>query len=153
MKKLLFVVPKVLFINILVFLIITFLPFKTSAVDNTGCVISFGSELHVYYLLNPITPGSYITSTDDPTTPGGYRRKRASDVSVCVDNFGGSCSIYFTNGTILFTTGNTSHIYDCPIDDYLPAILITIASIGFLQIRKIPIFNSENENLDHHRSL
>ncbi|RZK53633.1 MAG: hypothetical protein EOO87_12455 [Pedobacter sp.] len=147
MRKSLFVIPKVLFINVLVFLVIIFLPSKTSAVDNTGCVISFGTELHVYYLINPVIAGTYITSSDDPTTPAGYRRKRASDASICVDDFGGSCSIYFTNGTTLFATGTTSHIYDCPIDDYIPLLAIFTLSLGLYKIRrsnlKAPVYEDK----------
>ncbi|RZJ79975.1 MAG: hypothetical protein EOO47_09115 [Flavobacterium sp.] len=141
MKKLFFIIPKVI-ACILFFL---FFSLKVNAQTQYGC--RFGLRIWTDLDINP-----------HPQTPAYYNYSNSSDNGYsnfsgrCPDEGTDACYIYNTNGTLRHT-GTLGNIYDCPIDDYLPLILIAIASLGFLQIRKIPIFNSENENIYHHRSL
>ncbi|RZL60076.1 MAG: hypothetical protein EOO93_15250 [Pedobacter sp.] len=161
MKKLLFIVPKVY--CQLIILIITFCCFCTTLYSaENGCRVLVGSSYRLF-----ITPygSDWITTgvVDASGAVGGYREEVSATYG-CIAISGGACTVYqqFINpgppsfvDTRVYRTGVLGNVdpTNCPIDDYIPAILIAIASIGFLQIRKIPIFNSENENIDHHRSL
>lgn len=153
MKKLLFIIPRVKII--IVFSFLFFNVVVLHAVDVHGCNVLAGSTQRVY--LNEIAPYDHTKFTGTLISGlGGYTDQSGSE---CIDNIGPPCTVYYGDGgtgttTTIYKIGSYARLYDnCPIDDYIPAILTFIASIGFLQIRKIPIFNSENENIDHQSSL
>ena len=122
-----------------------------------GCHVVAGSQQRVY--LNAYGPAGGAPSHWIAGGSGGFVIQNAGE---CIDDLGPPCKVYKPGTTSstptpaeeMYSVGTYSYFYvNCPIDNYLPLILISIASIGFLQIRKIPIFNGVNENIDHHRSL
>lgn len=165
MKKLLFIIPKVCF-KILFLFALSSLATQAKA-QIFGCHVVVGMSDRLFYTpYGAGSPTEWQTVISGPVTStgetGGYRSDGSATYG-CIANIGGACTVYqqylmmdgVTIGMRPYRIGVYASIdpVNCPIDDYIPFILITIASIGFLQIRKIPIFNSENENIDHHRSL
>ena len=161
MKKLLFIIPKVYYK--LIILIVTFCCTSLSLQGaENGCRVLVGSSYRLFYI--PYGSEWITTGSVDATGATGGYREDGSATYGCIAVSGGGCTVYqqyinpgppsFTDVRV-YRNGFLANVdpTNCPIDDYIPAMLTLIAVLGFLQIRKIPIFNSANENHHHHRSL
>lgn len=155
MKKLLFIIPKVF--PVILFLVIISLD-TFADTHRYGCWIP-GTNF-IWHTNDPANPGltNFLNDGVSAALNGdddGYYHKDLR----CGDSLK-PCTVYWQvssyhpageiRGTGYLADYSIEH---CPIDDYIPAVLTLIAAFGFLQIRKIPIFNSVNENNHHHRSL
>ncbi|RZL45811.1 MAG: hypothetical protein EOP00_16730 [Pedobacter sp.] len=141
MKKFRFIIPKVK-ISIILFLL--FFSLKASAQTQYGC--RFGLRIW-----------SDLDASPHPQTPAYYNYSNSSDNGYsnfsgrCPDAGTSPCYIYHTDGTLRHT-GTLGFIYDCPLDDYIPALIIFTIGIALVRLKKATPVNV-NENIHHHGSL
>ena len=164
MKKFLFIIPKVLLISIFLF---CFGNPITLIAQTHGCKVAYSFSSRLYYIPYPAGgSNAYITTgTIDATGATGGYRESGSVAYGCIAEIGGACTVYQQYeihpgppqnvGVRIYKNGIYANIdpVNCSIDDFLPFILILVALVGFLRIRKFPIFNSANEDNDYHGSI
>ncbi|MFA6277337.1 MAG: hypothetical protein WC622_11340 [Pedobacter sp.] len=90
----------------------------SSANAATGCILT-SNKTKIY---TSLISGTNYRSTTSSTSPAGCTYKQT----------GGSCTVANAGPALLGTTTNL----ECPIDDYVWLIMLTLGGLGFVYIRK-----------------
>lgn len=146
------VLSKIIFFIKILFALLLFSNFNANAQD--GCHILASTQHRLYttpYTAGAGSPTAWIATSENGA---GYR---LVTLKVCFDDLGPSCVVYRygTTGSspsasqILYA-GTYGEIVECPIDDFIIALLIFIAGLAYLMLTKE---NRLNEGQYHYRSL
>ena len=105
---------------------------RASAQQQTGCLLPNGS---IHYQENGVHGGK----TNYNSTPNVL-----SSSVFCVTTVGSNadCKVNKKNNPANQGTKRKFYLYQCPIDDYIPLLVLAISGIGFFSIRRLGLLRS-----------
>lgn len=165
MKKLLFIIPKIVFKSLLIVLFCCQIQALYGQIH--GCHVVVGMSDRLFYTsYGAGSPTEWQTVPSGTITPtgetGGYRSDGTATYG-CIADLGGTCTVYQQYeispgppqviGMRPYRTGVFANIapINCPIDDYIPALFIFTLGIAVVYIKRVP--KLINESKHHHGSI
>lgn len=141
MKKFLFIIPKVNLFFFLILFVLTIAQLKSIAADGIdGCHIVTGGgqerNYHTPFTLGVGSPTEWISTS---VGGAGYNLNTSSR---CIETIGAFCTVYKygaganpTASDVLYT-GYYAIMIDCPVDDYIPVLIIFTIGIVVSRYKK-----------------
>lgn len=109
---------------------------KVLAQQETGCLLPNGK---LYYRENGVHGGKTNYRSNPNILMGSV---------FCIDvvTSNSNCKVGRKNNAANQGTKRTFYLYQCPLDDYIPLIMLFVGGISFFSIRKLGLINA-TENL------